>query len=670
MPIKVSVVIPVYNPGSYIQDCIDSMIRQSLPDDEYEAIFVDDGSTDDTPARLDAVAAAHSNIHVIHQENSGWPGKPRNVGIAAARGEYVMFVDNDDWLGDEALERMYEYAVANDSELVIGKMAGKGRPVPLELFRKNRPHATVATDPLIDSLTPHKMVSKAFLDRTGLRFPEGRRRLEDHVFISEAYLRAKGISVLSDYVCYYHVKRDDANNAGFQQIDPVGYFGNLREALDVVERYTEPGQVRDKLFRRWLRVEMVGRLSGNRLLRLPEQNRRDLFREIRGVATERFGPGVAGGLAPTQQIINALLVADRYDDVVKLAEWEAGMKPVGTLESLHWEDGALQIGLTAEYQVDGVPLTFTARKEGGIGGERLDLPLTPQGLAAVAEAGADTSARLDSAKVDLVVRERSSASEFFQPITFRRERVEVPGKSGETSRVRAVLCGAASVDPATAKNGKPLTEGIWDVLVRLSLAGWTKEVRLGSLRDSSVESTRVGRLAEGRLVMPYWTDPHGNLSLDVDQATPRLVDCLRRALPERVSLAAGRLNAPLPLEVAEESPCRLRLTANGTGESIEISGTLLPDPEGSRLDVKLPESGLNEAVGWKLEINALPEGSRKRWVVLPFALQPASAGGELRVVAHKAQTPPPAPKPKPLPAPQSRSLLARLGRKVRRSVTR
>ena len=101
MSVKVSVVVPVYNPGPYIEDCISSLLRQSLPNDEYEAIFVDDGSTDGTPARLDEIAAEHPHMHVIHQEASGWSGKPRNVGIAAAKGEFVMFVDNDDYLGDE-----------------------------------------------------------------------------------------------------------------------------------------------------------------------------------------------------------------------------------------------------------------------------------------------------------------------------------------------------------------------------------------------------------------------------------------------------------------------------------------------------------------------------------------------------------------------------------------
>ncbi|MDQ3691709.1 MAG: glycosyltransferase, partial [Chloroflexota bacterium] len=74
MPVKVSVIVPVYNPGAYIDDCIASILRQSLPDDEYEAIFVDDGSTDGTGERLDALAAEHANITAIHIPNSGWPG--------------------------------------------------------------------------------------------------------------------------------------------------------------------------------------------------------------------------------------------------------------------------------------------------------------------------------------------------------------------------------------------------------------------------------------------------------------------------------------------------------------------------------------------------------------------------------------------------------------------
>lgn len=84
MSVKVSVVIPVYNPGKYIDPCIDSLLRQTLPADEFEVLFVNDGSTDDTRERLEKLATQHSHFRVITIPNSGWPGKPRNIGVAEA----------------------------------------------------------------------------------------------------------------------------------------------------------------------------------------------------------------------------------------------------------------------------------------------------------------------------------------------------------------------------------------------------------------------------------------------------------------------------------------------------------------------------------------------------------------------------------------------------------
>ena len=146
--VKVSVIVPVYNPGSNIDQCISSLLGQSLPADEYEVIFVDDGSTDETPARLDELARTHENVRVEHIPNSGWPGRPRNIGIDLARGEFVYFVDNDDWLGSEALERLHAKALRDDSDIVIGKVVGHGKVVPRSLFRRNRSDATLEWPPL------------------------------------------------------------------------------------------------------------------------------------------------------------------------------------------------------------------------------------------------------------------------------------------------------------------------------------------------------------------------------------------------------------------------------------------------------------------------------------------------------------------------------------------
>ncbi|WP_328430852.1 MULTISPECIES: glycosyltransferase family 2 protein [unclassified Streptomyces] len=606
MPVKVSVIVPVYNPGPYIEDCISSLLKQSLPPDAYEVIFVDDGSTDRTPALLDALAAEEPRVRVFHQENSGWSGKPRNVGIAASRGEYVMFVDNDDHLGVEALERMYEYGVANGADVVVGKMAGQGRGVPVELFRRNRPRASVADAPLIDSLTPHKMFRRAFLDEIGLRFPEGRRRLEDHVFVTEAYLRAANVSVIGDYVCYYHVRRDDSSNAGFQRFDPVGYFKNLREALDVVEQYTEPGAVRDSLYRRWLRVEMVERMRGRRLLSKPDDYRRKQFEEIHHVVAERFGPGVAAGLLPTQQVVAALIAAERYDDVVAFAEWEVGLSLSARPGTVEWRDGALRLDFTAEFTTGGSPLTFPG------GGVRTPLDGPPKNIAdAIAWVGADTVARFSQGTLDLLVCERASAAQYFQPVEVTREIVPVK----DSGRVRLVLRATAAVDPAGAVDGTPLRAGLWDTYARVRLGGWSKEARIGP-GPRKARAASSGGVVGGRVVLPYWTDQHGNLSLDVDRASKRLG--LDRLDPAAVDTAGGRLRTPVPLHVPADTAVLLRLTS--ANRSVDARGTLSPAGDGAVLEAALTVSDLRGAT-WRTALCAAPEADEPRFLPLPLALR-------------------------------------------------
>jgi glycosyltransferase involved in cell wall biosynthesis len=560
---KVSVVVPVFNPGAYIEDCVASLLRQSMPAGDFEIILVDDGSTDGTSARLDELSAAHPNITVIHQENSGWSGKPRNVGLDVASGDYVMFVDNDDWIGDEALERMYAYGLENDADIVIGKMAGKGRPVPLELFRENRPRATLENAPLIDSLTPHKMFRRSFLNRHVIRFPVGRRRLEDHVFVAEAYCLATTVSVLSDYVCYIHIRRDDGTNAGYRALEPASYFSNLGEALDIVARHIPPGPLRDGMFRRWLRNEMIERLRGRRFLALPEEHREELFDAIRKVTIERFGPGVAAGLPPLYQLVAAHIVAGRLDGIAALAEWEAGITAYAGLEHLRWESGRLLIGFTGRFLLNGAPLT--------------DLPVEspPQATA------------------DVVVRERNTSAEFFVPIE----------QTGE----QLITRGTAVVDPLTAAATGPLEAGIWDVLLRISAHGLTRTVRIGSSRTAEAEAGRTAALIGNppRLVLPYWTDPHGNLSLDIGQSTNRIAGELKAIPADAAQVVDGSLHVRMPIRVTDDIAVRVRFAAPDF--RTRSDGLISAADDGALLRVALP----NLPSGWHVGIR-LPGSNRFR----------------------------------------------------------
>ncbi|TKA13529.1 glycosyltransferase family 2 protein [Actinacidiphila oryziradicis] len=232
--------MPIYNAGSYIDSCPPSLVNQSLGPNAYEVVYVDDGSTDDSAERLNRLKAAHPHVRVHHQENSVWPGKPRNVGVDLARGEYVQLVDQDDELAPEALERLCALAARNGSDIVLGKVRGTMQG-PSNVFKRTVERCTAADAPLFESLTPHKMFRRDFLLDHGIRFPEGRVRLEDQLFMARAYVRAKTVSVLGDYPCYQWNRREDGgNNSSSSAITPDDCYGHLGNVVEAIKEGTRP----------------------------------------------------------------------------------------------------------------------------------------------------------------------------------------------------------------------------------------------------------------------------------------------------------------------------------------------------------------------------------------------------------------------------------------------
>lgn len=112
---KVSIIVPMYNVEQYVEKCIDSLLNQTLQ--EIEIILVNDGSPDRSGEIADEYAKKDSRIKVVHQKNAGL-GPARNSGIRVATGEYIGFVDSDDWSNYEMFARLYKAAVKNNADIV------------------------------------------------------------------------------------------------------------------------------------------------------------------------------------------------------------------------------------------------------------------------------------------------------------------------------------------------------------------------------------------------------------------------------------------------------------------------------------------------------------------------------------------------------------------------
>lgn len=275
----VSVIVPVWNVEPYLRQCLDSVVGQTLGLERIELLAVDDGSTDGSGRMLDEYAARYPQVVVSHEPNSGGPGRPRNIGLDRATGTYVFFLDADDYLGPEALERLVAMAERNESDIVLGKLVGvEGRRRYSErgVFAKTRERAEL--EQVYPSGNVLKLFRRSLLDRVGTRFREAIPGGEDGDFMARIYPEAGTMSVVADYDCYFVRKR-----AGSQTIRADRHDDLLEtlarveaERIEVLAAHRKPGARRDALMLR--HIKKVAQLFGpGRWLPLPPEERRRVF---------------------------------------------------------------------------------------------------------------------------------------------------------------------------------------------------------------------------------------------------------------------------------------------------------------------------------------------------------------------------------------------------------
>ncbi|MYT30703.1 glycosyltransferase [Streptomyces sp. MspMP-M5] len=635
----VTVIVPVHDTRRYLDRSLGSVFAQTLDPDRIEIIAVDDGSTDGSAAWLDEAAAAHPRLTVVHQPASGGAGRPRNVGLDRATGDYVFFLDSDDHLGPEALDRLTRMAEEHGSDIVYGRIVGTdGRGAPVDL-RTTSPRVSVFDSPVYWSLAAYKLFRRSFVERHHLRFVEGRLLAEDLPFGIAALLRAGTVSVLADYDCYYLHGRADDSNASRQDMDWPAYLAYIDTVLAGLAAEVPPGPDRDKLMVRHFHGEILMPFAAPYLAR-DEAGRRAMREAARPLVdrylTDRVSAALPPGLRLRAHCLRAGLDTE-LTDVVR-ADSAPGTAPAAGRPRIengrayaaypHFRDPDHPLPDALYDLTDRIAVHQRLTGLQWVGGV-LHLHGTAT-LRATGPVGAD--------HVDLVLH-RSGAH------------LRVPASLGPDDTWHAAL------DPATAAHGTPLADGIWGLKIAVAAEGDGADAGVDTGVDAGVDAAGLRREAwlvpeggapatdttprvvghgpEGPTVAAlFLSSPHGHLHLDLDHDGARRplgtdlrgeAACTRTGratVAARVTLPGCPADAGLQFVLRDATRCvALRTTVErGAGDRYRARSRLRSGPPGTwRVALRLTAGGLRRE---------LPVRSADGRGPLTLTVPPAGADGK------------------------------------------
>lgn len=243
---RFSFIVTVYNVEQYLRDCVDSILAQTFED--FELILVDDGSPDGCPSICDAYAAADVRVRVIHQKNSGIVNA-RIAGLRTVMGEYVVFVDGDDWIAPTYLAHSAMIISKTDADLILFDFSREymnrseivRNPASAGLYDRAGVRKAIYPSLLMDSGMAHmsysvfgKVFSRTLVEK-GLLAVDPRITLgEDLLRVLHAYMEAESVYICHEVMNFYRVREQSASH-GYR----MECFDQIRLVLNELERIKE-----------------------------------------------------------------------------------------------------------------------------------------------------------------------------------------------------------------------------------------------------------------------------------------------------------------------------------------------------------------------------------------------------------------------------------------------
>lgn len=272
-----SIIVPVYNVEKYLDKCLESILRQTFKD--FECIIIDDGSPDNSNIIIDKYVKLDQRFKVIHQKNMGLSAA-RNTGLDIAQRNYIVFVDSDDYIADEYLEKFALKIADTDADIVIC-----GFVEAYKDYEKNKVFAVESTEVIKQNILadvwPSYIWNKCYKkDLFGdIRFPIG-RVYEDLLTIPAVCLNAKRIECIPDKLYYYN--RQNVNSITAQKTVKNLYdlfLGRMKNRRLAVARNIDCLKVMDKIIVKETMKCLFRNCCDNKLSASQEQEMCDYLKE-------------------------------------------------------------------------------------------------------------------------------------------------------------------------------------------------------------------------------------------------------------------------------------------------------------------------------------------------------------------------------------------------------
>ena len=590
--IKVSVIVPTYKPGNGLDRVIASLDGQTLPQDEFETIFVDDGSPDDTLERLQGLAETRPNMRVTSIPNSGWPSRPRNVGLDMARGEYVVFMDHDDEIYPRGLEAGYEVGAKNQADVVNGKETRTSEwfaywgafQEDVSLPAQKRPRN-------LSPWTTHKLFRREFLLETGIRFREGARMLWEDVMVDiDVYSATDRIAVMASVPFYKWVHSPGENHSGTYGRDLDEFLASIGMMYDyVTENSDDPGFVKFMKSHQYGN-RILGWMLGPRSLRRTDEEFAHILKIVPEFVERYIPVEIDAGQTPLNRARAHLLRTGQLHLLRPLAELDDGVKVAATSDVGWTQDGCLEVSFEGTWMGDdGEPLLF--RREG----DRVLRHLPDDVAAGLPRELIDVTEQLEKTSVDLAVTSR--ADHVGWPVRASHETV-LQDLGGDL--VTVGFKGTAIVDPRSGVFGQELDDAAWVVTLRAGFLGFLSHHPLPYNRRSHVAAL------PGRFGVAFG-NKGGKLVLDLGGGQRHVLD---ETVPEpgearivRAGLLSSRITLPMrgvdEVVAPTRRACELRLRrVDGAEELLQFPAEIVVDAEGARVEsvVRLPRGRYRIAI--------------------------------------------------------------------------